>query len=114
MKVEHTLRERIGVLAKEDESNKPMKEIAKQVSVKPEAPAKELIKAKPVEEKVIKKVKSQELLPDFDTLNKKRVKELLEYAQEHGVEIPPNTKKVEIIQMIIYQLDNKRKGGKNE
>ncbi len=114
LRVEHTLRDRIGILAQEDMDKRPQKEKLKTLPPKKEEPKKEVEKEKPKAEKINKKAESQDYSIDFDTLHKKTIKELLEIAKENAIEIPPKTKKVEIVQMIIYQLDNKRRGVKNE
>jgi uncharacterized repeat protein (TIGR01451 family) len=112
LKVEHTLRERIAILAREDMAKKPQKKIIKPPPAKKVEAKKEVLK-KPIKAEVPKDKPKLEI-PDFDTLYKKTVKQLLEFAKDNDIEIPARTKKAEIAQMIIYQLDNRRGGIKNE
>ena len=78
--------------AKQPEKKEPAKQPEKKEPAKKETPKEEVL--------------------DFDTLYKKTVKELLVFAKENGIEIPPRTKKAEIVQMIVYQMQNKKGGSK--
>jgi len=129
LKIEHTLRERLNLLSKEYRKTHPMKTPirkpkpatvekapVKKEKVKKAPVKKEKVKKAPVKKAPVKKepVKKETASPgyEFNVLMKKTVKDLRKIAADNNIKIPPNTRKADLAQMIVYQTQDKKGGAK--
>ncbi|MHA1146744.1 MAG: HEAT repeat domain-containing protein [Promethearchaeota archaeon] len=90
-----------------------IKPLQKNEVPKPEVKPKTIPKVAPKKADLKKTLEQEGPKYDFDTLYKDNtVKQLLKIAEENHIKIPPKTKKAEIVKMIIFQLEKKRRGAK--